>query len=102
MNTTPAPPWSKLAAATAKARNSPYYLHRSRFKKHRDPHHGGITPTRSPSRSPCLDPKQRLYKNYTSRYVPDSYEPETPITSFRSGLHIQNPPPAEVHALILT
>ena len=79
-----------------------YYLDRSRLKKHRDSHHHS---TLSPSPSPSFpDPKHLLYKNYSNRYVPDSplSAVETPITSFRSALHIQNPPPSEVHALILT
>ncbi|KAK0645461.1 hypothetical protein B0T16DRAFT_457492 [Cercophora newfieldiana] len=76
-----------------------YYLDRSRLKKARDAH----SPSRSGSaRSPSLDPKQLLYKKYSNRYVPDQLEPETPITSFRDVLRVQNPPPVEVHVLILT
>ncbi|KAK0627864.1 hypothetical protein B0T14DRAFT_145753 [Immersiella caudata] len=75
-----------------------YYLDRSRLKKHHNHHH---QPNHTPIPSPSLDPKTLLYKNYTSRYIPDC-EPDTPVTSFRSVLHTPSRPPSSVHVLILT
>lgn len=81
-----------------------YYLDRSRQRRVRD-----ASPNKSnraavtPKPSLTLGPKEVLYRNYASRYIPEqTTEPETPVTSFRDVLRVQNPPPIEVHVLTLT
>ncbi|KAK4445510.1 hypothetical protein QBC34DRAFT_358316 [Podospora aff. communis PSN243] len=76
-----------------------YYLDRSRVKKSHHSHQAHPSPIRAASPDP--DPKTLLFKNYNSRYIPDS-EPSTPITSFRTLLHTPSRPPSSVHVLILT